>query len=123
MNLRALTRGDAAIAGAAVLLLISSFLPYLSVGCSADACSSSAWATNLLPVLPSIYLLGVAAAALILLQKFQGEAAKTRQILGLRLDQWGSAFAVAALWTSLWALGAGTNHSDRRLPRASSRCS
>ncbi|WP_083975744.1 hypothetical protein [Kitasatospora mediocidica] len=111
MNLRALTRGDAAIAGAAVLLLISSFLPYWSVDCSASACSSSAWATNLLPVLPSIYLLGIAAAALILLQKFQGEAAKTRQILGLRLDQWGSSFAVVALWTSLWSLGAGSNHS------------
>ncbi|MDH6131917.1 hypothetical protein P3T37_001291 [Kitasatospora sp. MAA4] len=111
MNLRALTRGDAAIAGAAFLLLVSSFLPYWSVDCSAAACSSSAWATNLLPVLPSIYLLGVAAAALILLQKFQGEAAKTRQILGLRLDQWGSSFAVVALWTSLWSLGAGSNHS------------
>ncbi|WP_280666072.1 MULTISPECIES: hypothetical protein [unclassified Kitasatospora] len=91
--------------------MISSFLPYFSLGCSADACSSSAWATDLLPVLPSIYLLGIAAAALILLQKFQGEAAKTRQVLGLRLDQWGSAFAVAALWTSVWALGAGTGHS------------
>ncbi len=107
MNLRALTKGDAAVAGAAVLLLISSFLPYYDLGCSVDACSVSAWNTALFPVLPSIYLLGIIAAALILLQRFQGEAAKTRQILGLRLDQWGIAFAVAALWTSLWSLGGG----------------
>ncbi|MFI9275200.1 hypothetical protein ACIGXM_31480 [Kitasatospora sp. NPDC052896] len=107
MNLRALTKGDAAVAGAAVLLLISSFLPYYSV-CLLNSCqSNSAWDTSLFPVLPSIYLLGIAAAALILLQRFQGEAAKTRQILGLRLDQWGTAFSVAALWTAIWALGGG----------------
>ncbi|GAA1257554.1 DUF5336 domain-containing protein [Kitasatospora nipponensis] len=94
-----------------MLLLISSFLPYWSVDCNLAACSSSAWNSNLFPVLPSVYLLGIAAAALILLQRFQGEAARTRQILGLRLDQWGTAFAVAALWTSLWSLGNGSNHS------------
>jgi hypothetical protein len=118
VNLRALTRGDAAIAGAAVLLLISSFLPYITVdvcfsgSCRSSALSSNAWTTALFPVLPSIYLLGIAAAALILLQRFQGEAAKTRQILGLRLDQWGSAFAVVSLWTALWSLGGGGSDSD-----------
>lgn len=45
------------------------------------------------------------------MQRFQGEAAKTRQVLGLRLDQWGSAFAVAALWTALWSLARGSDHS------------
>ncbi|GAA2144876.1 hypothetical protein GCM10009760_32930 [Kitasatospora kazusensis] len=111
MNLRALTRGDAAVAGAAVLLLISSFLPYRSVSlCILKSCttvSSSAWTSGLLPILPSVFLLGLAAAALTLLQHFQGESASTRQVLGLRLDQWGIALAVAALWTSVWSLGAG----------------
>ncbi|WP_329563761.1 hypothetical protein [Kitasatospora sp. NBC_01266] len=115
MNLRALTRGDAAVAGAAALLLIASFLPYWSIDCPAGApssvCSSSVWNSNLFPVLPSVYLLGIAAAALILLQRFQGEAAKSRQILGLRLDQWGVSFSVVALWTALWSLGAGADHS------------
>ncbi|MFF3067229.1 hypothetical protein [Kitasatospora sp. NPDC057936] len=117
MNLRALTRGDAAVAGAAVLLFIASFLPYLSWNCSGAYCgnidtSQNAWSTALFPVLPSIYLLGIAAAALILVQRFQGPAAANRQVLGLRLDQWGIAFAVAALWTSVWALGgAGTGPS------------
>ena len=117
MNLRALTRGDAAVAGAAVLLFIASFLPYMTVdlcgGTTVRSCSSStsAWDTSLFPVLPSIFLLGLAAAALILVQRFQGAAAATRQVLGLRLDQWGIGFAVAALWSSVWALGGGGDSS------------
>ncbi|WP_030243630.1 hypothetical protein [Streptomyces sp. NRRL S-350] len=111
MNLRALTRGDAAVAGAAVLLFIASFLPYWTVSCAGRYCgpnaSQNAWSTELFPILPSIYLLGIAAAVLILVQRFQGQAAANRQVLGLRLDQWGIAFAVAALWTSVWSLGGG----------------
>jgi hypothetical protein len=87
-----------------MLLFVSSFLPYVSA-CALTVCaSSSAWSADLFPVLPSIYLLGIGAAALILLQRFQGEAAAGRQILGLRLDQWGTALSVAALWASLWGV-------------------
>ncbi|WP_416873394.1 hypothetical protein [Kitasatospora sp. SC0581] len=114
MNLRALTRGDAAVAGAAVLLFIASFLPYWTVDCgNSRYCppSQNAWSTDLFPILPSIYLLGIAAAVLILVQRFQGAAAANRQVLGLRLDQWGIALSVAALWTSVWALGGGTSSS------------
>ncbi|WP_371481886.1 hypothetical protein [Kitasatospora sp. NBC_00315] len=118
MNLRALTRGDAAVAGAAVLLFIASFLPYQTFdacsGIKSSSCYSSsfsAWNTGLFPVLPSVFLLGLAAAALILVHRFQGAAAATRQVLGLRLDQWGIAFSVAALWASLWALGGGGDSS------------
>ncbi len=110
MNLRALTKGDAAVAGAAVLLFIASFLPYWTVECKGKYCgdtSTNAWDSVLFPVLPSVFLLGILAAALILVQRFQGQAAANRQILGLRLDQWGIAFSVAALWTALWALGGG----------------
>jgi hypothetical protein len=112
VNLRALTRGDAAVAGAAVLLFISSFLPYLTAEycITAKTCKSasqSAWASGLFPVLPSVFLLGIIAAALILVQRFQGEAAAGRQVLGLRLDQWGVALAVAALWSGLWSLAGG----------------
>lgn len=113
MNLRALTRGDAAVAGAAVLLLISSFLPYRSVslclglktGCVTS--STSAWSMGLFPILPSVFLLGLIGAALILLKRFQGEGADNRLVLGLRLDQWGIALSAAALWTSLWSLAGG----------------
>ncbi|MFE7561648.1 hypothetical protein [Kitasatospora sp. NPDC057500] len=110
MNLRALTKGDAAVAGAAVLLFIASFLPYWTVDCKGKYCgdtSTNAWDSVLFPVLPSVFLLGILAAALILVQRFQGQAAVNRQILGLRLDQWGIAFSVAALWAALWSLGGG----------------
>ncbi|MFG2847926.1 hypothetical protein ACGF12_32870 [Kitasatospora sp. NPDC048296] len=116
MNLRALTRGDAAVAGAAVLLFIASFLPYWTVSCVGRYCgpdaSQNAWSTELFPILPSIYLLGIVAAVLILVQRFQGPGAANRQVLGLRLDQWGIAFAVAALWTSIWSLGGGPSGSS-----------
>ncbi|WP_395296387.1 hypothetical protein ACF9IK_25305 [Kitasatospora hibisci] len=115
MNLRALTRGDAAVAGAAVLLFIASFLPYWTVDCSGRYCgdtSTNAWDSDLFPILPSVFLLGIIAAALILVQRFQGAAATNRQVLGLRLDQWGVAFAVTALWTSIWALGGGPKGLD-----------
>lgn len=115
MNLRALTRGDAAVAGGAVLLFIASFLPYWTVDCgdSRYCTSTNAWSTALFPVLPSIYLLGIIAAVLILVQRFQGPAATNRQVLGLRLDQWGIAFAVTALWTSIWSLGGGGDSNPR----------
>lgn len=104
MNLRAFTRGDAAVAGAAVLLFIASFLPYFSVG---TAYSQNAWKASLFPILPSVFLLGIIAAVLILLHRAQGEASATRQVLGLRLDQWGIALSVATLWSALWGLAGG----------------
>src|SRR5262249_571694 len=97
VNLRALTKGDAAVAGAAVLLFSASFLRYWTVECKGKYCgdtSTNAWDSVLFPVLPSVFLLGILAAALILVQRFQGQAAANRQILGLRLDQWGIAFSV-----------------------------
>ncbi|MEV4559780.1 hypothetical protein AB0K51_22670 [Kitasatospora sp. NPDC049285] len=114
MNLRALTRGDAAVAGAAVLLLVSSFLPYVSVDCGGlcSGLSRNGWAPELFPVLTSVFVLGIASAALTLLFRLQGEAWATKQVLGLRLDQWGTALSVAALWTSLFSvLGGGTGLS------------
>ncbi|WP_327676562.1 hypothetical protein [Kitasatospora sp. NBC_00458] len=115
MNLRALTKGDAAVAGAAVLLFIASFLPYWTVDCKTKYCgdtSTNAWDSVLFPILPSVFLMGIVAAALILVQRFQGQAAANRQILGLRLDQWGIAFSVAALWAAIWSLGGGLEGLD-----------
>jgi hypothetical protein len=111
VNLRALTRGDAAVAGAAVLLFIASFLPFLTVSiCVLGKCQSSstnAWESSLFPLLPSVFLLGIIAAALILVHRFQGAASADRQVLGLRLDQWGTALSVASFWSALWALAGG----------------
>ncbi|MFD7641071.1 hypothetical protein ACFV4P_10505 [Kitasatospora sp. NPDC059795] len=108
MNLRALTRGDAAVAGAAVLLLISSFLPFRKLDCSGKYCpadaSSNAWASGLFPLLPSVVLTGLIGAALILLFRLQKENWGTKQVAGLRLDQWGTALSVLSFWGCLWTL-------------------
>ncbi|MEV8093386.1 hypothetical protein [Kitasatospora sp. NPDC085879] len=94
-----------------MLLFIASFLPYLTVEfCIAGRCSSdsqNAWKASLFPILPSAFLLGIVAAVLILLHRLQGEASTGRQVLGLRLDQWGTALSVATLWSALWALAGG----------------
>ncbi|MFJ5923939.1 hypothetical protein ACIQF6_15210 [Kitasatospora sp. NPDC092948] len=108
MNLRALTRGDAAVAGAAVLLLISSFLSFQAVDCSGKYCPSSlsrnGWSSGLFPVLPSVFLAGVVGAVLILLFRLQKENWGTKQVAGLRLDQWGTALAVISFWGCLWTV-------------------
>ncbi|MFD8479764.1 hypothetical protein [Kitasatospora sp. NPDC059673] len=107
MNLRALTRGDAAVAGAAVLLLISSFLPFVTIDCSGKLCpdvSRNGWSSDLFPVLPSVVLTGVIGAVLILLFRLQKEAWGTKQVAGLRLDQWGTALAVVSFWGCLWTM-------------------
>ena len=74
MNLRTVTRGDAAIGAAAVLLLISSFLPFYSLDndffCAAGSdCSPNQWHSSLFPLLPSVTLLGLIGAALVLLPR------------------------------------------------------
>ncbi|MFD8600458.1 hypothetical protein ACFV1L_36230 [Kitasatospora sp. NPDC059646] len=108
MNLRALTRGDAAVAGAAVLLLISSFLPFRAFDCSGKYCpgstSRNGWSSDLFPVLPSVVLTGLIGAVLILLFRLQKENWGGKQVAGLRLDQWGTALAVVSFWGCLWTL-------------------
>ncbi|MCM2579319.1 hypothetical protein [Streptomyces meridianus] len=105
MNIRSLTRGDGVVIGAAVLLLIASFLDYSSIDCSGPVCDRleqpNAWDPGLFPVLPSVFLAGIIAAVLIVASRFQPEG---RKLVGLGLDQWGSALAVFAAWTALWTL-------------------
>ncbi|MEV5506856.1 DUF5336 domain-containing protein [Streptomyces orinoci] len=104
MNIRSLTRGDGVVIGAAVLLFIASFLDYYSVDCSGPYCDSSKipnlWEGKVFPALPSIVLAGLIAAALIVASRFQ----QGRNVLGLTLEQWGTALAVFAAWTTLWTL-------------------
>ncbi|QTT73623.1 hypothetical protein J7W19_09475 [Streptomyces mobaraensis NBRC 13819 = DSM 40847] len=112
MNFRSLTRGDGVVIGAAVLLFIASFLTFYSIDCSGGLeCSAlrdkyeyNGWKSDLFPVLPAIFLSGVIAAALIVAARFQPA---DRKVAGIALDHWGTAFAVSAAWSSLWALGGG----------------
>ncbi|MEV0409707.1 hypothetical protein AB0I68_02575 [Streptomyces sp. NPDC050448] len=99
MNIRSLTRGDGVVIGAAALLFIASFLDfYTATGVDAP----SAWDTDSFGLaLPAIFLLGFIAAGLLIAGRFQPES---RKLAGLPLAAWGTVLAVAAAWSSLWAL-------------------
>lgn len=112
MNIRSLTRGDGVVIGAAVLLFIASFLDFYKVDCSGPYCGdtgTNAWESEIFPVLPSIFLAGVIAAALIASARFQPQG---RNLFGLSLDQWGTGLAVFAAWTSLWTIIGGPKGLD-----------
>ncbi|MGW1072608.1 hypothetical protein [Streptomyces sp. NPDC002537] len=108
MNIRSLTRGDGVVIGAAVLLFIASFLSFYSYDCgqSAIGCppEPNGWKSGLFPVLPSIFLAGIIAAGFTVAARFQPEG---RKLAGLGLDQWGTALAVFAAWSSLWTIVGG----------------
>ncbi|MFC5719986.1 hypothetical protein ACFP1Z_07350 [Streptomyces gamaensis] len=111
MNIRSLTRGDGVVIGAAVLLFIASLLNFYSYECNGRSSLSicpaepNGWKSGLFPVLPSIFLAGIIAAALIVASRFQPEG---RKLVGLSLDQWGTALGVFAAWSSLWTIAGGS---------------
>ena len=115
MNLRTVTRGDAALAFAALLLLISSFLPFYTLNSSLCAqagvsCSTSAWSTTYFPLLPSVFLLGIIGALLVVLAHLRPSNAPGPA--GISLGHWGTVLTVAALWSALWSMfGGGTDVS------------
>ena len=110
MNIRSLTRGDGAVIGAAVLLLIASFFSYYELedcgqvfGIKPD-CDVSAWSAARLPLVTSVHLAGLAAAGLIVAPRL---LPRTPKPAGLSLEQWGMALSVFVFWTALWSLFAG----------------
>ncbi|MFC4036592.1 hypothetical protein ACFO3J_34905 [Streptomyces polygonati] len=101
MNIRSLTRGDGAVIGAAVLLLIASFLPFYKVSFAGASSSRNLWHSDYFPTLPSVTLAALAAAAAVYLARsgqFTG-----RQLLGLSLEQWAVAISLFVGWTAVWA--------------------
>jgi hypothetical protein len=106
VNIRSLTRGDGVVIGAAVLLFIASFLTYYSADCEGSFCDKidmpNAWDTDKLHLtLPTVFLVGLISAGLIIAARLQPES---RKISGLSLDQWGVGLAAAAAWAALWGL-------------------
>jgi len=99
VNIRSLTRGDGAVIGAAVLLLISSFLPFFSIDQINKSVNS--WSPALFPLLPSVTLAALASAALFVFARQQPAG---KQLAGLGLTQWGTALAVFAGWSALWSV-------------------
>jgi hypothetical protein len=113
VNIRSLTRGDGAVIGAAVLLLIASFLPFFSLDLGDGSKSASSWSPALFPLLPTVTLAALASAALFVLARQQ----PGRQVIGLTLDQWATALGVFVGWSAFWSIfstvipsAMGSNH-------------
>ncbi|MER7834372.1 hypothetical protein ABTY98_00285 [Streptomyces sp. NPDC096040] len=106
MNIRSLTRGDGVVIGAAVLLLIASFLDTFD-----KAGSPNAW--DNLGLVMSMYVGGVAGAVLIVLARALPQPLK---FVGLDLGQIGVGLTVFAVWTAFWStidpLGAFDNFNS-----------
>lgn len=103
MNNRSLTRGDAAVLVAAVVLFIASFLDFFTAKGSRGE-GYNGWSNFWFPALPSIFLAGFIAAGLIVGSRFLKPQQQTVDYAGLRLDQWGIALSVFAAWSALWTL-------------------
>ncbi|MFI6929374.1 hypothetical protein [Streptomyces sp. NPDC050287] len=97
MNIRSLTRGDGVVIGAAVLLLIASFLDIYSADGAPDSYDfPNAWASG--PILLGVVLAGIFGAALVVLSRGLAQMPKP---LGLDLGQFGVALTVFAAWSAL----------------------
>ncbi|MFG3722233.1 hypothetical protein ACGF8D_31025 [Streptomyces massasporeus] len=97
MNIRSLTRGDGVVIGAAVLLLIASFLDLYSFDNVPDSVDlPMLWGSG--PVVFSVVLAGIIGAALVVVSRGLPQAPK---IAGIELGQFGAAFTVFAAWSAL----------------------
>ncbi|WP_326760899.1 DUF5336 domain-containing protein [Streptomyces phaeochromogenes] len=97
MNIRSLTRGDGVVIGAAVLLLIASFLDIYSIdGAPDNYAIPNAWESG--PVLMGVVLAGIIGAALIVVARGLPQVPK---VAGLDLGPFGIAFTVFAAWSAL----------------------
>ncbi|MEU8524762.1 MULTISPECIES: DUF5336 domain-containing protein [Streptomyces] len=108
MNIRALTRGDGVVIGAAVLLFIASFLDVSSCNAAASICdrvpSTFSWEISQLGW--GAFFLGIAGGALVVVSH---GLPQPRKVAGLDLAQVGAAFAVAAAWNLLMWIFESTN--------------
>ncbi|MFD1828337.1 DUF5336 domain-containing protein [Streptomyces desertarenae] len=101
MNIRSLTRSDGAVIGAAVLLFIASFLAFFKADECTENCTVNSWEPALFPLLPTVTLAALIAAALIAAGRMlPGD----RKVAGLGLAQWGTALAVFVGWAALWSM-------------------
>ncbi|MEE1928566.1 DUF5336 domain-containing protein [Streptomyces sp. TRM 70351] len=101
MNNRSLNRGDAVVIGAAVVLFIASFLNFYTMSFGGESDGRNGWSNFWWPVMPSVFLAGFIAAGLIAGSRF---LSPDFRLVGMKLDQWGIALSVFALWTAFWTL-------------------
>ncbi|WP_436772884.1 hypothetical protein [Yinghuangia sp. YIM S09857] len=101
MDIKKLTRGDAIVAVAALLIFIFSFLAYVKA--EVGDFSRNAWASELAPVVTSEVIIPIAAAVLYILGGLQP---RPQVLFGLTLRQWAVPLAVVTPLNALWSLAA-----------------
>ncbi|MFI6587050.1 hypothetical protein [Embleya sp. NPDC050493] len=107
MDVRKLSRGDAVIGVAAVLIFIFSFFDYIGVKGEVPRGfdgSWSAWSGTMAPVIFAVVLTPIIAAALFILGGLLPQL-RDRQILGLTARQWALPLAVVSPINALWSIG------------------
>jgi hypothetical protein len=130
LNRKGITRGDAIVILAVVLIFIFSFFKYYEVSVTTDSSSSgsddgdflgrggntetkgwNAWTVNFYPLMPAVVLVPVLALLLAVISRFVAQP--DRPVLGLALRQWAIAFAVTGAISGFFApFGAGNAIGD-----------
>jgi hypothetical protein len=114
VNNRSLTRGDAVVIGAAVLLFIASFLDIYTVDLSGfgggGTEGTNAWEPDLFPILPSLFFTGILGAVGIAASRFVKQP--ERKFAALTLEQWGIALCAVSAWTAFWTIVGGPEQYD-----------
>ncbi|MYS85718.1 hypothetical protein [Embleya scabrispora] len=119
MNRKGITRGDAIVILAIVLIFIFSFFKYYEVSAAFDRSSGSddsdnpfgsdrsrtkgwnAWTVNFYPLMPAVVLVPLLAALLLVIGRFVAQP--DRQVLGLAPRQWAIAFSVTGAISGFFA--------------------
>ncbi len=108
MDIRALSRADAAAVAAALTLVAASFLTFYSVEACQDragvVCSATAWKDTMLPVLLTLHAVGAVAGALVLVSVY---APGRVSLLGLEVSQWATGCAFFSAWSAIGPLFGG----------------
>ncbi|WP_436790235.1 hypothetical protein [Yinghuangia sp. YIM S10712] len=110
MDIKKLTRGDAVVALAALLIFIFSFLAYFETEYMGQSDSVNAWDNEAIPgAAASLVLVPVVAAILFIVGGLQPRPVV---FLGLNLRQWATPLAVVSPLYAIWTIAGGPEGID-----------
>jgi len=137
LNRKGITRGDAIVVLAVVLIFIFSFFKYYEVsatfrssdddsllggGGTTSSKGWNAWTVNFYPLMPAVVLVPLLAVLLLVVGRFVAQP--DRPVLGLAPRQWATAFGVTAAISGFFApFGAGGAIGDMVNDEATSQFS
>ncbi|MYV99384.1 hypothetical protein [Streptomyces sp. SID3343] len=116
MDVKKLSRGDAVIGVAALLIFIFSFLDFMGVkdGRSFGDLSWNSWSGQVAPIASAVVLIPILTGVLFVLGGILPQLTD-RQILGLTARQWALPLAVVTPINALWSFGAATEGLEMKV--------